>query len=101
MTIYYDWAQVFRADRYLAELEALRDANATWDERRDFLSASFRAAGVTALNTTSSVLAHVTPPRSEGTEAILVSANWLSRNGEVNVRGVALLLSLAEFLRGE
>ncbi|KAL1408622.1 Glycosyl phosphatidyl inositol protein transamidase complex subunit [Vanrija albida] len=101
VTIYYDWAQVFRADRYLAEVEALRDANATWAERADFLCASFGAAGVSAGNTTSAVFAHVTPPRSEGTEAILVSANWLSRNGEVNVRGVALLLSLAEFLRAQ
>lgn len=99
-TVYYDWADVHRADRYLDDIEKL-GCDASWDGRKELLLHAFANAGVEAGNTTDAVWARVTPPRSEGTEALLVSANWLSRDGVCNKRGVALLLSLADFLRCE
>lgn len=70
------------------------------NSRSAFLERSFSAAGLQTGQTATATYAHVTPPRSAGTETILLSANWLSRDGGPNLRGVALLLSLGEFLRG-
>lgn len=99
--MYYDWQEVHQADGYLAEVERMRDANADWSTRSTYFLDQLSAAGHEVGNTTSSVFARVAPPRSEGTEAILLSANWLSRDGVPNVRGIALLLSLAKFFRGQ
>lgn len=98
---FYGWDNVFKADAYLADLEGLHARNATWDERRDYLLHVLRASGVEAHNTTHSVYGRVVPPRAEGTEAILLTANWGSRDGGPNLRGIASLLSLADFFRGE
>ncbi len=40
-------------------------------------------------------------PRSSGTEAIVISASWLSRSGNdtLNLRGIATILALADFLK--
>lgn len=97
---YYDWGNVHKADNYLAQLEELQARNASWDERRDYLMREFRAAGADAYNMTHSVYGRIVPPRSEGTEAILLTANWVSRDGGPNLRGVASLLSLVDFFRG-
>lgn len=96
---YYDWSDVHRADLYLDEIEQL-GCEASWEARKELLLRSFSNAGVETGNTTDAVWARVTPPRSEGTEAHLISANWLSRDGVCNKRGVAMLLSLADFFRG-
>lgn len=44
-------------------------------------------------------------PRASGTEAILLSASWLSMTGEgygtLNLRGVATILALAGYLKSE
>lgn len=44
-------------------------------------------------------------PRSSGTEAMVISASWLSRtnegDGTLNLRGVATVLALAKFLKRE
>lgn len=101
VTLYYDWANVHSADLYLNSLETLSQQNATQEERSDYLQESFSVAGLRTGNTSTSTWAHVTPPRSAGTEVILITANWLSKEGGLNLRGVAMLLSLGEFLRGE
>jgi glycosylphosphatidylinositol transamidase len=45
----------------------------------------------------------MTSPRTAGTEAIVISASWLSRidggSGTINIRGVSTVLALANFLR--
>ena len=69
--------------------------------RSTYIQSAFSRAGLHTSNTTTSTYAHVRPPRSAGTEAILVSANWLSRDGVPNLRGVAMLLALGDFLRGQ
>ncbi len=42
-------------------------------------------------------------PRASGTEAIVISASWLSRAGDgdgtLNLRGVATVISLAQYLK--
>jgi glycosylphosphatidylinositol transamidase len=62
---------------------------------------AFSVAGLRAGKTSAAVYASVTPPRSAGTETILISANWASRDGGLNLRGVATLLAMGDFLRGE
>lgn len=68
--------------------------------RTAYLQNAFSAAGLYTGNTTIATYAHVTPPRATGMETIIVSANWLSRDGSENLRGIAMLLALGDFLRG-
>ncbi|OWZ51875.1 glycosylphosphatidylinositol transamidase [Cryptococcus neoformans 125.91] len=101
VAVYFDWANVHKADVYLAELERLSSSNSTFTERTEYIQNAFSAAGLHTGNTTTATYAHVTPPRATGMETILVSANWLSRDGGENLRGVATLLALGDFLRGQ
>ena len=101
VTLYYDWGNVHSADLYLSSLEALSERNASREERSDYLQDAFSAAGLRTDNTSTSTWAHVTPPRSAGTEVILITANWQSKEGGLNLRGIAMLLSLGKLLRGE
>lgn len=49
------------------------------------------------------VYAVLSTPRTPGTEAMVISASWLSRTddglGTLNLRGIATVLSLAGFLK--
>ncbi|OCF31947.1 glycosylphosphatidylinositol transamidase [Kwoniella heveanensis BCC8398] len=99
VTMYFDWAEVHKADRYLDTLEKI--VNGTFDERTAFLQESFSISGLATSNTSTSTYAHIRPPRSKGTETILVSANWVSRDGTPNLRGIATLLALGDFLQGQ
>ncbi|KAJ8519509.1 hypothetical protein ONZ45_g3586 [Pleurotus djamor] len=109
----FDWGNVNRADRYLAELESLRDKNATSDERASYLVTEFLRLGIPASSQNfeydasiasvkgSNAYAVLSSPRAAGNEAIVISASWQSRSGEnnLNLRGVATVLALAEFLK--
>jgi len=113
---YWSWEDVHHADRFLEALEQLRDRNASRAEIADYLVTEFRKAGLTAdtqeyaFTTTSesktgvNTYAIFSSPRSSGTEAMIISASWLSRTGEgdgtLNLRGVSTVLSLAWFLKG-
>ncbi|EGN93257.1 hypothetical protein SERLA73DRAFT_172176 [Serpula lacrymans var. lacrymans S7.3] len=114
---YWNWVDVHRADQYLYQLEALRDANSTSEERAGFFQSEFRKLGLVSSTqnyeiSTSSVpmirgsnaYAILSSPRASGTEALLISASWISRQGEgdgtLNLRGIATVLSLAGFLKG-
>ncbi|WVN87652.1 uncharacterized protein L203_102835 [Cryptococcus depauperatus CBS 7841] len=99
VNVYFDWGNVHKADLYLGELEKL--GNSTFESRTNYLQNAFSLAGLDTGNTSTATYAHVTPPRSAGTETIIVSANWLSRDGELNLRGIATLLALGDFLRGQ
>ncbi|KAH9946130.1 Gaa1-domain-containing protein [Epithele typhae] len=112
---YWNWADVFRADRILEDLEALRDRNATSQEIAQYSVDQFEKAGIPArtqhysFDTLSgstngtNAYAVLRPPRAPGTEAIVVSASWMSRTGEgdgtLNLRGVSTVLSLAHYLK--
>ncbi|KAH9934715.1 Gaa1-domain-containing protein [Fomitopsis serialis] len=113
---YWSWEDVHRADRFLEALEQLRDRNASRAEIADYLVTEFRKAGLAAdtqeyaFTTTSesktgvNTYAIFSSPRASRTEAMIISASWLSRTGEgdgtLNLRGVSTVLSLAWFLRG-
>lgn len=39
-------------------------------------------------------------PKTDGAEALVLGASWLSRDGQrINTRGVALILGLAKYLQ--
>ncbi|WWC89001.1 uncharacterized protein L201_003918 [Kwoniella dendrophila CBS 6074] len=99
VTTHFDWANVHKADLYLDRLEKI--INLPFEERTSSLQDTFSASGLSTSNTSTSTYAHVKPPRSKSTESILVSANWLSRDGTPNLRGIATLLALGDFLRGQ
>lgn len=99
VTMYYSWSDVHAADRYLADLERLESSSQ--EERSSYIKNTFLDAGVDSDNTSTATWGHVRPPRSSGTETILLSASWVSREGGPNLRGIAALLSIGAFLRGE
>lgn len=68
--------------------------------RSEYLQETFSHAGLNSGNTTLSTYAHVQPPRSPGTETIILSANWVSRDGGPNLRGIATALAMGDFLKG-
>ncbi|KDQ17980.1 hypothetical protein BOTBODRAFT_29295 [Botryobasidium botryosum FD-172 SS1] len=113
---YWSWHEVHIADRYLDQLEALRDRNATSEERAAFLNQEFKKLGLpsatqkyslksstgesTGINTYASLAA----PRISGAEAIVISASWNSllstdTSPALNLRGIATILSLAGFIK--
>ncbi|KAF8557306.1 Gaa1-domain-containing protein [Imleria badia] len=109
----WNWQDVHQADLYLLQLEGLRDRNATSEQRASFIRDEFAKLGlpaatqrytfVTSSGNVSGVNAYaiMNSPRTSGSEAIVVSASWLSELGEkpYNLRGVATVLALAGFLK--
>ena len=70
--------------------------------RSEYLETTLATAGLeTASIPSAATYARVTPPRSQALEAILISANWVSRDSTPNLRGIATLLAFGEFLRGQ
>ncbi|KAI0670404.1 Gaa1-domain-containing protein [Trametes maxima] len=112
---YWDWDDVHNADRILADLEQLRDRNASSDEIARYAVSQFEGYGIPArtqrysFDTVTETIkgtnayAVLQSPRASGSEAIVISASWLSRTGEgdgtLNLRGVATLLALANYLK--
>ncbi|KAG2020111.1 GPI-anchor transamidase [Coprinopsis cinerea AmutBmut pab1-1] len=109
------WAEVHSADRWLEQLERLRDDNATSEQRAQYIVDEFTKLGLSgatqkykftmANETITGVNAYAvsSSPRISGTEAMVISASWLSRrgegNGDLNLRGVATVLALAKYLK--
>ncbi|ETW86085.1 hypothetical protein HETIRDRAFT_380329 [Heterobasidion irregulare TC 32-1] len=112
---YWNWGDVHRADSYLSELEALRDRNASSEERANYFMTEFAKLGIStstqkyAFTTSTEMIsgtnayAVLSSPRTSGTEAILLSASWLSQSGPddgaLNLRGVSTILALSAFLK--
>ncbi|CAK5265049.1 unnamed protein product [Mycena citricolor] len=112
---HWNWGDVATADRYLEQLERLRDGNATTRRRAAFLRDEFIKLGIPASTQNYAFHSHsgvvngtnayavLSAPRTSGTEAMVVSASWISRVGEetgtLNLRGVATVLALAHFLK--
>ncbi|KAF9526996.1 Gaa1-like protein [Crepidotus variabilis] len=112
---YWNWDDVHAADNYLDHVERLRDNNITSAKRAEWLQTELGKHGISAstqnytfstsfgiVNGTNTY-AILASPRHSGTEAIVISASWISRigegNGTVNVRGVSTVLALAGFLK--
>ncbi|KZT55125.1 Gaa1-domain-containing protein [Calocera cornea HHB12733] len=108
---YWEWAEVHAADRYLEGLEALKNSNATSQEKAGWLKDKFLEMGIpsgtqeytfaTSLEDVHGVNTYAfhSSPRTSGAEAVVVSASWTSLTGDPNLRGVATVLALAGFLR--
>ncbi|KAF8911984.1 Gaa1-like protein [Gymnopilus junonius] len=111
----WSWADVHVADQYLAQLEQIRDANYSSEQKAYWLSEEFGKHGlssstqsysfstsISTLNGTNSY-AIISAPRHSGTEAIVISASWISRTGDgdgtLNLRGISTILALAGFLK--
>ncbi|KAI9570458.1 Gaa1-like protein [Boletus coccyginus] len=109
----WNWQDVHQADLYLYHLESLRDRNATSEQRATFIRDEFAKLGLAAATQnytfmTSSgnfsgvnAYALMNSPRASGSEAIVVSASWLSEVGAepYNLRGIATVIALAGFLK--
>ncbi|KAI0688253.1 Gaa1-domain-containing protein [Cytidiella melzeri] len=116
VSTYWSWSDVHRADRYLDELEALRERNASSHEFATFIATEFRKLGIPSsiqnyqFRTLSETLsgtnsyAVLSAPRASGAEAMVISASRISRTGKedgtMNLRGISTVLSLAAFLKG-
>ncbi|KAF8623453.1 hypothetical protein AX15_006239 [Amanita polypyramis BW_CC] len=112
---YWNWEDVQNADKYLEQLERLSDANATSEQRAQFFQTEFTKLGISSstqiysysLGNTAmdgiNAYAVLSSPRASGTEAMVISASWISRIDEghntLNLRGVSTILSLAVFLK--
>ncbi|KIJ16768.1 hypothetical protein PAXINDRAFT_10481 [Paxillus involutus ATCC 200175] len=109
----WNWQNVHQADTYLHHLEGLRDGNATSEQRAQFVRDEFAKLGLaaaaqnytfaTSSGSVSGVNAYavMASPRASGSEAIVISASWLSKVGEepYNLRGISIVLALAGFLK--
>ncbi|KAK2466794.1 hypothetical protein APHAL10511_001052 [Amanita phalloides] len=112
---YWNWEDVHNADRYLEQVERLRDNNATSEQRALLFKTEFTKLGISATtqkyyyslgnNTSEGINAYaiLSSPRASGTEAMVISASWFSRMDEghksLNLRGVSTTLALAAFLK--
>ncbi|KAG8748328.1 Glycosyl phosphatidyl inositol protein transamidase complex subunit, partial [Ceratobasidium sp. 428] len=112
---YWTWREVHAADRYLEDLERLRDTNATSQQRASYFRAEFEKLGLPAAiqpytihaptGDTEGVNAYAiyAAPRTSGNEAIVLSASWKSlkwdEDGSLNLRGIATILALAGYLK--
>ncbi|KAK7020446.1 Gaa1-like protein [Favolaschia claudopus] len=112
---YWNWGDVANADRYLELLEGLRDSNSTHEQRAEVLKMEFLKLGIPASTQNyvfssstgkyegTNAYAVLSSPRTSGTEAMVISASWVSRIGEedgtLNLRGVSTVLALANFLK--
>lgn len=113
---YWGWGDVHNADRYLEELEKLRDSNASSAELAEFVKTELQKIGLPAATqkyaftfgnsnvTGVNAYALSSSPRASGTEAMVISASWIRRRDdtseELNLRGVSTILALAKYLKG-
>ncbi|KAF8447520.1 Gaa1-like protein [Boletus edulis BED1] len=109
----WNWQDVHQADLYLHHLEGLRDKNATSEQRASFIRDEFAKLGLSAATqnytfmtpssniTGINAYAILNSPRTPGSEAIVISASWLSEVGKepYNLRGIATVIALAGFLK--
>ncbi|KAH7889395.1 Gaa1-like protein [Phlebopus sp. FC_14] len=110
---FWSWQDVHRADQHLRQLEGLCDRNSTSEQRAQFIRDQFAKLGLTAATQTytftassgdvSGVNAYavMASPRTTGSEAMVVSASWISESGDgaYNLRGISIVLALASFLK--
>ncbi|CAG8434789.1 11747_t:CDS:10 [Ambispora gerdemannii] len=106
---YYSWPQVHEASVYRDNIETLSTSSI---ERTAYIESELRKAGiktgtqnftVNALGKEISgvnVFGVLSAPRGDGTEALVLSAPWISKDGKtVNINGVAAILSIGKFFQ--
>ncbi|KAG1461820.1 hypothetical protein G6F46_005036 [Rhizopus delemar] len=105
----YGYNDIKTAEDYIHKLSRVQDKDS--ETRAQFIQKEFRLSGfVSAVqhftfdnngyNTKgANAFAIHKAPRSDGKEALILSAPWVSRTGEYNTNGIALLLSLAKLFK--
>lgn len=110
---YWNWGDVHTADLQLHQLDGIRERNLTSEQRAEFFKTEFSKLGLAAsiqnytFSTSKGTIsgnnayAVMSSPRAAGTEAMVISASWLSAagHGALNLRGTSTILSLAAFLK--
>ncbi|KAI5474391.1 glycosylphosphatidylinositol transamidase [Pseudohyphozyma bogoriensis] len=115
---YWNWADVHIADLFAEDVAKWSVEGVTSDKRADAIQEaflklglpvatqkySFGLGGTSRLNGTN-VYSILQAPKTDGAEALVLSASWMSRavgdDGEkrINTRGVAIVLALANYLK--
>ncbi|CEI96236.1 hypothetical protein RMCBS344292_10402 [Rhizopus microsporus] len=105
----YGYNDIRTAEDYVQKLIGIQDKDS--ETRAQFIHEEFRQSGfVSAIqrfdmdtighNTKgTNIFAIHKAPRSDGKEALILSASWISRTGEFNTNGIAALLSLAKLFK--
>ncbi|KAG0699646.1 Gaa1-like protein [Suillus ampliporus] len=110
---YWNWGDVHTADLHLYQLDGIRERNLTSEQRAEIFMTEFSKLGLAAstqnytFSTSKGTIsgnnayAVMSSPRAAGTEAMVISASWLSTAGHdaLNLRGISTVLSLAAFLK--
>ncbi|KAG9304501.1 hypothetical protein G9A89_020065 [Geosiphon pyriformis] len=106
---HYSWPQVHEANVYRENIKSFSNSSF---ERFAYVEAELRKAGLKTgkqnftVETSGKVISGVnvfgiiTAPRGDGTEALVLSAPWVSKDGlTVNINGVAAVLSIGSFFQ--
>ncbi|KAH9821344.1 Gaa1-like protein [Melampsora americana] len=115
---YWGWSQVHKADKYADRVDLWRTLPS--NERAEEMRLAFESMGLpsqtqtysfthphasTSIANGTNVHATLHAPRTDGAETLVLMASWLTRKpgsdvkgGDVNVRGVASVLALADYL---
>ncbi|KAF0447035.1 Gaa1-domain-containing protein [Gigaspora margarita] len=107
---YYSWSQVFDATAYRDRIESL--SNLSNIEKVNYIEGELRKAGLKTATQNFSVISSgkvisgintfgvLNSPRTDGTEALVLSAPWKSKDGvTTNVNGIAAALSIVKFFK--
>ncbi|CAG8558496.1 12704_t:CDS:10 [Funneliformis caledonium] len=108
---YYSWGQVFDATNFRDDISLM--SNVSSIKRAVYIEEGLRKAGLkTAMQNFTvnvsgkkiygtNVYGLIKAPRADGTEALVLSAPWKSRDGKtININGIAAALSLGKFFKG-
>ncbi|CAG8486788.1 16795_t:CDS:10 [Acaulospora morrowiae] len=107
---YYNWPQVFEAMAYrdniksILNLSSLEKAEHIEDQlkRSGFKTAKQNFTVVSSGRVISgvNVFGVLNSPRADGTEALVLSAPWISKDGvTININGIAAALSIGKFFK--
>ncbi|KAI8139216.1 Gaa1-like protein [Fennellomyces sp. T-0311] len=107
VNVYYGYNDILTAENYRYELSNRIRADVDSESRARYILDEFRSMGFDAalqhFNTSDgagvNAFAVYHAPRSDGKEALVLSAPWLSRTGEYNYNGIAALLSLSKLFK--
>ncbi|RIA93902.1 Gaa1-like protein [Glomus cerebriforme] len=108
---YYSWGQVHEATAFRDNITLI--SNSSNIEKAAYVENELRKAGLkTAMQnftvnisgkeiSGTNVYGVFNAPRADGTEALVLSASWKSKDGEtLNTNGVAIALSIGKFFKG-
>ncbi|CAO3620863.1 unnamed protein product [Cunninghamella echinulata] len=105
VNVYYGYNDMRAAEDYRNKLVEIQDMDI--ETRSNFIQSEFRKIGFTAVNQHFDMhgtlgintFAINRAPRSDGKEALVLSAPWTSRTDELNINGIAALLSLSKLFK--